>query len=173
MSINVRRFSDPEKSRKKIADNLSIILKSKSNGLNLEKGIYNSSLEIADTKNVIKKWDNINFVNIYIQKLRIVYINLKNEDLLNKVKSNNFKIHELAYMSHYDYDPNKWKILIENKKIRDDNKYTPNIEASTDDFTCRNCKSKKCTYYQLQTRSADEPMTTFVTCIECGTRWRC
>jgi hypothetical protein len=25
----------------------------------------------------------------------------------------------------------------------------------------------------LQTRSADEPMTTFVTCIACGCRWRC
>ena len=31
----------------------------------------------------------------------------------------------------------------------------------------------KCTYYQLQTRSADEPMTTFVTCINCGNRWKC
>ena len=31
----------------------------------------------------------------------------------------------------------------------------------------------QCTYYQLQTRSADEPMTTFVTCIKCGTRFKC
>tara|TARA_B100000902_G_scaffold399251_1_gene469259 strand:- start:2474 stop:2995 length:522 start_codon:yes stop_codon:yes gene_type:complete len=173
MSINNRRFNDPEKFRNNVAKNLNKILNNDKKGINLEKGIYNCSLEIADAKNVIKKWENSNFVNIYIQKLRNVYINLKNEELLQKVKCNTFKIHDLAYMTHYEYDPNKWKILIENKKIRDDNKYTPKIEASTDDFTCRNCKSKKCTHYQLQTRSADEPMTTFVTCIDCGTRWKC
>ena len=45
-------------------------------------------------------------------------------------------------------------------------------EASTDAFKCGKCKQRKCTYYQLQTRSADEPMTTFVTCVECGNRWK-
>lgn len=173
MSINYRRLPEPDKFRKNIVEKLYKILNNNSKAANLERGIYNVSLEIADSKNVIKKWDNQNFVNIYIQKLRNVYINLKNKELLETVKSKNFKIHELAYMTHYELNPNKWKILIENKKVRDDNKYTPNIEASTDDFTCRNCKSKKCTHYQLQTRSADEPMTTFVTCIDCGTRWKC
>ena len=52
-------------------------------------------------------------------------------------------------------------------------KFSPKIEASTDDFTCHKCKSKKCSYYQLQTRSADEPMTTFVTCLNCNARWKC
>ena len=45
-------------------------------------------------------------------------------------------------------------------------------QASTDAFKCGKCKQRKCTYYQLQTRSADEPMTTFVTCVECGNRWK-
>ena len=40
-------------------------------------------------------------------------------------------------------------------------------------FTCGRCKSDQTTYYQLQTRSADEPMTTFVSCLECGNRWKC
>ena len=39
-------------------------------------------------------------------------------------------------------------------------------------FTCGKCKSKRTTYYQLQTRSADEPMTTFVTCKDCSKRWK-
>ena len=46
------------------------------------------------------------------------------------------------------------------------------MEAVTDSFTCRKCRSKKCTYYELQTRSADEPMTLFITCIDCGTKWK-
>lgn len=40
-------------------------------------------------------------------------------------------------------------------------------------FKCRKCKSKKTTYYQMQTRSADEPMTTYVTCTSCGLKWKC
>jgi DNA-directed RNA polymerase subunit M/transcription elongation factor TFIIS len=40
-------------------------------------------------------------------------------------------------------------------------------------FKCGKCKSKKTTYYQMQTRSADEPMTTYVTCMGCGNRWKC
>ena len=39
-------------------------------------------------------------------------------------------------------------------------------------FQCSKCKSKKVHYYQLQTRSADEPMTTFCTCLECEKRWK-
>ncbi|KAF6242159.1 transcription factor S-II, central domain-containing protein [Scenedesmus sp. NREL 46B-D3] len=45
-------------------------------------------------------------------------------------------------------------------------------QASTDMFKCGRCKQKKCTYYQMQTRSADEPMTTFVTCVNCGQKWK-
>lgn len=39
-------------------------------------------------------------------------------------------------------------------------------------FTCRKCKSKNTFYYQQQTRGADEPMTNFVNCIDCGNQWK-
>ena len=42
----------------------------------------------------------------------------------------------------------------------------------TDLLQCGKCKKKNCTYNQIQTRSADEPMTTFVLCNECGNRWK-
>nr|XP_032658672.1 transcription elongation factor A protein 3 isoform X2 [Chelonoidis abingdonii] len=44
--------------------------------------------------------------------------------------------------------------------------------TTTDLFQCGKCKKKNCTYNQVQTRSADEPMTTFVLCNECGNRWK-
>ncbi|PWN28237.1 transcription elongation factor [Jaminaea rosea] len=44
--------------------------------------------------------------------------------------------------------------------------------AETDAFQCGRCKQRKCRYYQKQTRSADEPMTTFVTCTNCNNRWK-
>ena len=40
-------------------------------------------------------------------------------------------------------------------------------------FTCGRCKSIKTTSTQKQTRSADEPMTVFVLCMNCGNRWKC
>mmetsp|Transcript_51095 Transcript_51095/g.119627 ORF Transcript_51095/g.119627 Transcript_51095/m.119627 type:complete len:397 (-) Transcript_51095:4-1194(-) len=39
-------------------------------------------------------------------------------------------------------------------------------------FTCGKCKGTRTTYFQMQTRSSDEPMTTFVTCLGCGNRWK-
>ena len=50
--------------------------------------------------------------------------------------------------------------------------YRENRKANVSTFTCGKCKSKNCDYYQLQTRSADEPMTTFVTCMNCNNRYQ-
>ena len=80
---------------------------------------------------------------------------------------------KIAFMKHTDLLPEKWEVRLQEKRVRLENKFFPKIEASTDNFTCGKCKSKACTYYQLQTRSADEPMTTFVTCTCCGNRWKC
>lgn len=44
--------------------------------------------------------------------------------------------------------------------------------ASTDQFKCHKCGQRKTTYFQMQTRSADEPMTTFVTCVNCNAHWK-
>uniref|UniRef100_D3TQ62 Transcription elongation factor n=1 Tax=Glossina morsitans morsitans TaxID=37546 RepID=D3TQ62_GLOMM len=44
--------------------------------------------------------------------------------------------------------------------------------TKTDLLKCGKCKKRNCTYNQLQTRSSDEPMTTFVMCNECGHRWK-
>ena len=43
--------------------------------------------------------------------------------------------------------------------------------TKTDLLKCGKCKKNNCTYHQMQTRSADEPMTTFVLCNECGNRY--
>jgi transcription elongation factor S-II len=97
---------------------------------------------------------------------------LKNKKLIQMVNNGEIKAHEIAFMTHQEMYPEKWEELLKAKSIRDKNKFEQNLEAATDTFTCRKCRSKKCTYYQMQTRSADEPMTIFVTCIDCGNRWK-
>jgi transcription elongation factor S-II len=88
------------------------------------------------------------------------------------VVNSDIKAHELAFMTHHEMRPEKWDELIKAKSIRDKSKFETKLEASTDTFTCRKCRSKKCSYMQLQTRSADEAMTVYVTCCECGNRWK-
>ncbi|XP_062421135.1 transcription elongation factor A protein 2 [Pungitius pungitius] len=44
--------------------------------------------------------------------------------------------------------------------------------TETDMFICSKCHGKNCSYTQVQIRSADEPMTTFVLCNNCGNRWK-
>ena len=167
------KVTNPEKFREHISDNLFEIIKNRSIVSNLEKGVYNYSLDAATKKKIVKKWENQYFVQIYLDRVKSIFINLTNETLLNKIVEKKIKAHELAFMTHQEMNEERWKALIELQQIKEENKYAPKIEASTDDFTCFKCKSKECTHYQLQTRSADEPMTTFVTCIRCSNRWKC
>ena len=140
--------------------------------INLEKGIYNNSLENATEKKIVKKWDNSLFVTLYLEKFKSIYYNITNI-LIEKIINKLIKPHAIAFMSHQELQPDKWKNLLEAKRIKDENRYSPKIEASTNDFTCRRCKSDRCWHYQLQTRSADEPMTTYVTCLDCSLKWKC
>lgn len=52
------------------------------------------------------------------------------------------------------------------------NSMAPVPTATSNEFRCGACGKWETTYYQLQTRSADEPMTTFLRCVPCGNRWR-
>jgi transcription elongation factor S-II len=88
------------------------------------------------------------------------------------VNNGEIKSHELAFMTHQEICPEKWEELIKAKSIRDKNKFEQNLEAMTDTFKCRKCYSRKCSYYQMQTRSADEPMSIYINCLCCGNRWK-
>lgn len=167
------KVTNPEKFREHISEKLFEIINDRKIVANLEKGVYNYSLDAATKKKIVKKWENQYFVQIYLDRVKSIFINLTNETLLDKIIEKKIKAHELAFMTHQEMNEDRWKALIELQQIKEENKYTPKIEASTDDFTCFKCKSKECTHYQLQTRSADEPMTTFVTCIRCSNRWKC
>ena len=172
MSCNIREIEDSLLFRNKITIYLDNKINNEEISENLEKGIYNYTLKCCEEKNLIKKWSNNLFVLIYIQKVKSTLFNLNNKEIFNNLVNKKFKAHEMIFMSHQELYPELWNDLIEEKKIKDENKFSPKIEASTDDFTCFKCKSNKCTFYQLQTRSADEPMTTFVTCLNCGNRWK-
>ena len=136
----MRQIENPTQFRENIRKKLETILGDSEVAMNLEKGIFNSSLGKAKEKCIVKKWDNKYFVLIYLDLLRTVYINLKDERIRNKMKTREIQAHKLAFMTHQEMSPEKWEKLIEDKKIRDENKYEPKLEASTDKFTCRKCR---------------------------------
>lgn len=166
------KITNPELFRQNVSSKIEIILEDKTMSINLEKGIYNYTIKEAESKKIVKKWENIQFAQIYIDRLKSIYINLKNQNLLQQIKNKEITAQSVAFMTHQEFRPEHWSALIQQKIKRDAAKYTMNIEASTDMFTCKKCKSKKCTYYELQTRSADEPATIFVTCLDCGKHWK-
>jgi len=168
----IRKIENPEQFRTNIRQKLGEFFDKEKDAINLEKGLHNWALKEATNKRVVKKWDNPFFVQIYLDHLRSIYINLKNTKLVDMVNNSEIKSQEIAFMTHQEICPEKWEESIKAKSIRDKNKFEQNLEAATDTFKCRKCHSKKCTYYQMQTRSADEPMTIFVTCIDCGNRFK-
>tara|TARA_B100000035_G_scaffold299593_1_gene294443 strand:+ start:6149 stop:6712 length:564 start_codon:yes stop_codon:yes gene_type:complete len=171
--INMIEINDPDKFRKNVVNKINIIVKHIKMSNNIEKSIFNASLNQANKLKVIKKWNNNSFVEIYILILKKIFINLKNDNVLSKIKNKEIDACKIGDMTHIEIYPDIWNELIENKKKVDENKFNGNITATTDNFTCYKCKSQKCSYYQLQTRSADEPMTTYVDCLNCGNRWKC
>lgn len=170
----INKIDNPDKFRENIRNKFNELLENEKNAINIEKAVHNWSLKEANSKKVIKKWDNPYFVQIYLDHLRSVFVNLKtNPKLVDLIKNGELKAQNVPFMTHQEMCPERWEELIQAKIKRDKNKYEQNIEASTDTFTCRKCKQNKCTYYQLQTRSADEAMTCYISCTICGNRWKC
>ena len=169
-------ITNPEKFRNNIIQKINNIIENEKKSKNIEKSIYNFTIKECSRKKVIKKWDNKYFVNIYIDKLRSLWINLnnkQNKQFLENVKEGIIKSKDIAFLTHQEIYPEIWRDLINAKIQRDKNKFEVDKRGATSEFKCKKCKQRECSYYQLQTRSADEPMTTFVTCLNCGNNWKC
>lgn len=144
----------------------------------IEKGIYNYTIEKCISNSIIPIWDNQEFVDIYISKSKNIYSNLnvtcyvKNKNLLDKVKSGKIAAYELAFMDTYKLFPEMWVDIIEEKTKLEKMLKESLKESATDLFECPRCHKRKTIYCEVQTRSSDEPMTKFITCLECGCKWK-
>ncbi len=113
----------------------------------------------------------------YKNKYRSISFNLKdakNQKLRDSVLKRELPPSRLIEMSNQELandELKKTREKVHERMTRDAMPYNKPA-ASTDMFKCGKCKERKCTYYQMQTRSADEPLTTFVSCVNCGNRWR-
>jgi len=113
----------------------------------------------------------------YKSKIRSLFVNLKdkaNPGLRASIVDGTLAPEKFAKMTSQEMASAERQA--ENKKIEEQNLFkslsAAEKQAETDAFQCSRCKQRKCIYRQAQTRSADEPMTTFVTCTSCGNKWK-
>lgn len=139
----------------------------------LEEGIFEWTMKESGQRQVVQEWSDPYFVQLYRDKLFSLWSNLRKEATLRMILRDQIQPRTFAFMTHQEMDPVKWADAIRAKSIRDKNRFERTDVAMTDTFTCRQCRSKNCSYYQMQTRAADEPMTVFVECMDCGKRWKC
>ncbi|KAF0046790.1 hypothetical protein F2P81_000423 [Scophthalmus maximus] len=99
---------------------------------------------------------------------------MKNPNLRRTVLCGSVTPERMAKMTAEEMASDELKEMRKNltKEAVRDHQMATTGGTQTDLFTCGKCKGKCCTYTQVQTRSADEPMTTFVFCNECGNRWK-
>ncbi|XP_012707802.2 transcription elongation factor A protein 3 isoform X12 [Fundulus heteroclitus] len=98
----------------------------------------------------------------------------KNPGLRRNVLAGSIELSRIANMSAEEMASDELKQLrnvLTQEAIRE-HQMAKTGGTTTDLLQCGKCRKKNCTYNQVQTRSADEPMTTFVLCNECGNRWK-
>ena len=74
--MSLRKIENPEQFRINIRNKLNKFFDNEKHSSNLEKGIFNYTLKEASMRKVVKKWDNNYFVQIYLDRLRSIYLNL-------------------------------------------------------------------------------------------------
>ena len=144
----------------------------------IEKQLYNTSIRVAKERYIKRTWDNPIFKSLYVSNIKSFYSNIytnsyvKNPHFKDKILNGEIKIEQISELSVYDVYPENWAELLDKKIKRDKLKYEMKPKAMTDQYKCRKCSGRSCSYYEVQTRSADEPMTQFITCLDCGNRWK-
>ena len=89
-----------------------------------------------------------------------------------------YKKFQFFFVLKLKYSSFKWYDILANltfinnelrEKIRD---FKKNNVATISVYKYCKCNERKCKVTQMQTRSIDEPMTTFVSCLVCGNTWK-
>ncbi len=146
--------------------------------IELEKAIFKVAFDLGVKNFVPRNWKIQQFKELYKQVTRTVLWNthpdspVKNSRLIERIKDGEFALDAIPAMTSYELYPEHWKELADRQLIREQKILEGDKSRATDQYKCHRCGKRECTYYELQTRSADEPMTIFITCLNCGKRWR-
>jgi len=144
----------------------------------LERGIFNAALKEAERRGIRKHWENAAFADVYKVIARRCIANLdpsayvRNIRLLDRLKDGEFSPHDVASMTVHELYPENWQALADAQLKIETSALEGNHEEGSSLFKCRRCGKSRTRYFEMQTRSADEPMTVFIRCLNCGKEWR-
>ena len=145
----------------------------------LERTIFNSTVRFMEQqwKRKLKKSD------LNVEEFRAKYINTVYETSVAISSGTSFKeqvdrLNEsMIGLLSFDFRNEKFIDEQETKNIEEPPKAKPGIHRCNKCYYNKALKNdpergKNTTYYELQTRSQDEPMTQFISCMTCGNNWR-
>ena|ERR1044071_1979556 len=168
MSVIVESYI-PKKDRKKTAELFGQYF-SEDDCKQIELGIYDYTKQYCDSNSCFKYMSKA----VYNDQIKNLLFNCEqNNSTMKKIikdaKHEKFNLYNLAFLRPEELNSDNWvKILL---RIKTTNKKLNNLPTVTW-RPCYRCKCTKYGYYMLQTRSIDEPMTTFYNCKDCGTTYK-
>ncbi len=120
-------------------------------------------------------WDFDCVRHAYKHKLRGLLTALRYTEFVKKVEGGVFNAREIVYMSPSEMNPEGWQTAID--ACQDLTPSDTTQEERYGEAACSSCLRRgqpahNTVYSQLQTRSADEGLTTYFLCYNCGKRWR-
>jgi hypothetical protein len=141
----------------------------------LEIGIYNASLDYASDHGIPLTWKSDLFCEVYLGKARGMFRNLQDAAgaLRRRLAEGEFLPHELPAFAPEQLKPEAWIEIVQKEILKEKGAYEPHLVPNSTQFFCRKCKKNKCSVVFVQLRSADEPMSALVTCLNCGHKFKC
>jgi len=135
-------------------------------------------MEEAKKRSVRRHWENPEFAEIYKVIARRCIVNLDpeayvgNTRLMKRLQEGEFDAGKVAFMSARELYPEHWQELADEQLKRETTMLEGSKDEGSDMFTCKRCHKSRTRYWEMQTRAADEPMTIFIRCLNCGKEWR-
>lgn len=122
-------------------------------------------------------WNSLDFRKNYVNELISNMQNwnpcgsFQNRHGFEKWRNGEISIHDFIMQTPQEKFPERWTQLHAMKKAEEQHLYAKPEKGSTL-YQCRQCHARNTSSTSVQTRSADEPMTIFIHCLNCGFDWR-
>jgi DNA-directed RNA polymerase subunit M/transcription elongation factor TFIIS len=166
---------------------------------NAERSVYNWAVQTTKSIRLDPAWENPSFKRTYKNKLAQVLRDLERGEkcvelklavqgdkvsvalvyvpqLVYRLRHKELETKNLAkYPAEVLWPDGPWArtmVALRDRDLKKEQAQAQMDAEYTGMFKCRKCGKNKVTYTQAQTRSADEPMTTFFCCLNCGNRWK-
>jgi len=138
---------------------------SKKLSVDVEIAIFNYTVFSCKNFDETASYTNSFFCKVYLMKLKETLTNLEDEKFKEDLVASKMP-HRMVFNTEFENFSDKFAEY-------DDNTVDDKQDVIyTEMFMCPKCGAKKCSYYELQTRSSDEAMTSFITCVSCNHKWK-